>query len=312
MKIIVQMDPIETLNLAGDSTFALLLEAQERGYDIDIYTPNMLTLNDGLLSAQAQQIKAYHSPDRIEELSHPRSVLLDEYDIVLMRQDPPFDMSYITATHLLETIQDKTLILNNPFYVRNCPEKIFVNKYMKFMPHTLITRNINEIIKFRDEYKKIIIKPLYGNGGTNVFYSDGTDRNFGSIIENFLELNNEPFIIQQFIPKVKEGDKRIILIDGEIAGAINRLPQDGEIRSNMHVGGLPAKTEITEGDAKICNAISQDLKDFGLFFAGIDIIDNLITEINVTSPTGIREILQLSGIDVAKIFWDQAEKKINN
>ena len=312
MKIIVQMDPIETLNLAGDSTFALLLEAQERGYDIDIYTPNMLTLNDGLLSAQAQQIKAYHSPDRIEELNHPRSVLLDEYDIVLMRQDPPFDMSYITATHLLETIQDKTLILNNPFYVRNCPEKIFVNKYMKFMPHTLITRNINEIIKFRDEYKKIIIKPLYGNGGTNVFYSDGTDRNFGSIIENFLELNNEPFIIQQFIPKVKEGDKRIILIDGEIAGAINRLPQDGEIRSNMHVGGLPAKTEITEGDTKICNAISQDLKDFGLFFAGIDIIDNLITEINVTSPTGIREILQLSGIDVAKIFWDQAEKKINN
>tara|TARA_Y100000287_G_scaffold50404_2_gene39354 strand:- start:1471 stop:2409 length:939 start_codon:yes stop_codon:yes gene_type:complete len=312
MKIIVQMDPIERLNLAGDSTFALLLEAQERGYDIDIYTPNMLTLNDGLLSAEAQQIKAYHSPDRIEELNHPRSVLLDEYDIVLMRQDPPFDMSYITATHLLETIQDKTLILNNPFYVRNCPEKIFVNKYMKYMPHTLITRNISEIIKFRDKHEKIIIKPLYGNGGANVFYSDGADRNFGSIIENFLQLNSEPFIIQQFIPKVKEGDKRIILIDGEIAGAINRLPQDGEIRSNMHVGGLPAKTEITEGDAKICNAISQDLKDFGLFFAGIDIIDNLITEINVTSPTGIREILQLSGIDVAKIFWDQAEKKINN
>tara|TARA_B100000085_G_C18527741_1_gene506574 strand:- start:370 stop:1290 length:921 start_codon:yes stop_codon:yes gene_type:complete len=306
------MDPIERLNLAGDSTFALLLEAQERGYDIDIYTPNMLTLNDGLLSAEAQQIKAYHSPDRIEELNHPRSVLLDEYDIVLMRQDPPFDMSYITATHLLETIQDNTLILNNPFYVRNCPEKIFVNKYMKYMPHTLITRNISEIIKFRDKHEKIIIKPLYGNGGANVFYSDGADRNFGSIIENFLELNSEPFIIQQFIPKVKEGDKRIILIDGEIAGAINRLPQDGEIRSNMHVGGLPAKTEITEGDAKICNAISQDLKDFGLFFAGIDIIDNLITEINVTSPTGIREILQLSGIDVAKIFWDQAEKKINN
>ena len=312
MKIIVQMDPIERLNLAGDSTFALLLEAQERGYDIDIYTPDMLTLNDGILYTKAHQIKAYHSPDRIEELNHPRSVLLDEYDIVLMRQDPPFDMSYITATHLLETIQDKTLILNNPFYVRNCPEKIFVNKYMKYMPHTLITRNISEIIKFRDKHEKIIIKPLYGNGGANVFYSDGADRNFGSIIENFLELNSEPFIIQQFIPKVKEGDKRIILIDGEIAGAINRLPQDGEIRSNMHVGGLPAKTEITEGDAKICNAISQDLKDFGLFFAGIDIIDNLITEINVTSPTGIREILQLSGIDVAKIFWDQAEKKINN
>lgn len=312
MKIIVQMDPVERLNLAGDSTFALLSEAQDRGYDIDIYTPNMLTLNDGLLTAEAQQIKTCHSPDRIEELSQRRSVILDKYDIVLMRQDPPFDMSYITATHLLETIQDKTLILNNPFYVRNCPEKIFVNKYKDFMPHTLITRNENEIIKFRDKHEKIIIKPLYGNGGTNVFYSDTADRNFGSIVENFLESNNEPFIVQQFIPKVKEGDKRIILIDGEIAGAINRLPQDGEIRSNMHVGGLPAKTEITRADAMICNAISQDLKDFGLFFAGIDIIDNLITEINVTSPTGIREILQLSGIDVAKIFWDQAEKKINN
>ena len=312
MKIIVQMDPIERLNLAGDSTFALLLEAQRRGCEIDIYTPNMLTLSDGLLSAEAQKIKVYHSPDRIEKLNDPRSVMLDQYDVLLMRQDPPFDMSYITATHLLETIQHKTLILNNPFFVRNCPEKIFVNKYMDFMPNTLITRNVSEIIKFRDKHEKIIIKPLYGNGGANVFYSEGADRNFGSIIENFLELNNEPFIIQQFIPKVKEGDKRIILIDGEIAGAINRLPQHGQIRSNMHVGGVPTKTEITKGDARICNAISQDLKDFGLFFAGIDIIDNLITEINVTSPTGIREILQLSGIDVAKIFWDQAEKKLND
>ena len=312
MKIIVQMDPIETLNLPGDSTFALLLEAQERGYELDIYTPNMLTLRDGLLTTEAQQIKVFDKPDRLEKINQTRSVMLDKYDIILMRQDPPFDMGYITATHLLETIQHKTLILNNPFYVRNCPEKIFVNKYLDFMPPTLITRNVGEVIKFRNKHDQIIIKPLYGNGGANVFYSDGNDRNFGSIIENFLEWSKEPFIIQKFIPKVKDGDKRIILIDGEIAGAINRIPQDGEIRSNMHVGGLAAKTEITKQDIKICDAISEDLKNFGLFFVGIDIIDNFITEINVTSPTGIREILELSGINVAKIFWNQAEKKVSN
>ena len=311
MKIIVQMDPIETLNLAGDSTFALLLEAQERGYELDIYTPNMLTLRDGLLTTEAQQIKVFDKPDRLEKINQTRSVMLDKYDIILMRQDPPFDMGYITATHLLETIQHKTLILNNPFYVRNCPEKIFVNKYLDFMPPTLITRNVGEVIKFRNKHDQIIIKPLYGNGGANVFYSDGTDRNFGSIIENFLELSKEPFIIQKFIPKVKDGDKRIILIDGEIAGAINRLPKEGEIRSNMHVGGQAIKTEITKQDIKICDAISRDLKNFGLFFVGIDIIDNFITEINVTSPTGLREILELSGINVAKIFWDQAEKKVS-
>ena len=311
MKIIVQMDPIETLNFAGDSTFALLLEAQERGYELDMYTPNMLTLRDGLLTTEAQQIKVFDKPDRLEKINQTRSVMLDKYDIILMRQDPPFDMGYITATHLLETIQHKTLILNNPFYVRNCPEKIFVNKYLDFMPPTLITRDVGEVIKFRNKYDQIIIKPLYGNGGANVFYSDGTDRNFGSIIENFLEWSKEPFIIQKFIPKVKDGDKRIILIDGEIAGAINRIPQDGEIRSNMHVGGLAAKTEITKQDIKICEAISGDLKNFGLFFVGIDIIDNFITEINVTSPTGIREIHELSGINVAKIFWNQAEKKVS-
>ncbi len=311
MKIIVQMDPIETLNLPGDSTFALLLEAQERGYELDIYTPNMLTLRDGLLTTEAQQIKVFDKPDRLEKINQTRSVMLDKYDIILMRQDPPFDMGYITATHLLETIQHKTLILNNPFYVRNCPEKIFVNKYLDFMPPTLITRNVGEVIKFRNKHDQIIIKPLYGNGGANVFYSDGNDRNFGSIIENFLEWSKEPFIIQKFIPKVKDGDKRIILIDGEIAGAINRLPQEGEIRSNMHVGGLAIKTEITKQDIKICHAISEDLKNFGLFFVGIDIIDNFITEINVTSPTGIREIHELSGINVAKIFWNQAEKKVS-
>ena len=312
MKIIVQMDPIETLNFAGDSTFALLLEAQERGYELDMYTPNMLTLCDGLLTTEAQQIKVFHKPDRLEKISQTRSVMLDKYDIILMRQDPPFDMGYITATHLLETIQHKTLILNNPFNVRNCPEKIFVNKYLDFMPPTLITRDVGEVIKFRNKHDQIIIKPLYGNGGANIFYSNGTDRNFGSIIENFLEWSKEPFIIQKFIPKVKDGDKRIILIDGEIAGAINRLPQEGEIRSNMHVGGLAVKTEITKQDIKICHAISEDLKNFGLFFVGIDIIDNFITEINVTSPTGIREILELSGINVAKIFWNQAEKKVSN
>lgn len=308
MKIIVQMDPIEKLNLEGDSTFALLYEAQTRGYEIDFYTPNMLTLEDGILLAEAYQISLKNNPSEIIKSNGAKSVQLDKYDVVLMRQDPPFDMNYITATHLLETVQERVLILNNPFYVRNCPEKIFVNKYKKFMPPTMITRNTSEINRFRDRYDEIIIKPLYGNGGASVFYSNKSDRNFSSIIENFMNISNEPFIIQKFIPNVSHGDKRIILINGQIAGAINRLPQNGEIRSNMHVGGRAVKTEITPNERKICDALSKDLINFGLFFVGIDVIDNFITEINVTSPTGIREIHKLTGQNIAENFWNEAEK----
>jgi glutathione synthase len=308
MKIIVQMDPIEKLNLEGDSTFALLYEAQTRGYEIDFYTPNMLTLEDGILLAEAYQISLKNNPSEIIKSNGAKSVQLDKYDVVLMRQDPPFDMNYITATHLLETVQERVLVLNNPFYVRNCPEKIFVNKYKKFMPPTMITRNTSEINRFRDRYDEIIIKPLYGNGGASVFYSNKSDRNFSSIIENFMNISNEPFIIQKFIPNVSHGDKRIILINGQIAGAINRLPQNGEIRSNMHVGGQAVKTEITPNEREICDALSKDLINFGLFFVGIDVIDNFITEINVTSPTGIREIHKLTGQNIAENFWTEAEK----
>jgi glutathione synthase len=308
MKIIVQMDPIEKLNLEGDSTFALLYEAQTRGYEIDFYTPNMLTLEDGILLAEAYQISLKNNPSEIIKSNGAKSVQLDKYDVVLMRQDPPFDMNYITATHLLETVQERVLVLNNPFYVRNCPEKIFVNKYKKFMPPTMITRNTSEINRFRDRYDEIIIKPLYGNGGASVFYSNKSDRNFSSIIENFMNISNEPFIIQKFIPNVSHGDKRIILINGQIAGAINRLPQNGEIRSNMHVGGQAVKTEITPNEREICNVLSKDLINFGLFFVGIDVIDNFITEINVTSPTGIREIHKLTGQNIAENFWNEAEK----
>lgn len=308
MKIIVQMDPIEKLNLEGDSTFALLYEAQTRGYEIDFYTPNMLTLEDGILLAEAYQISLKNNPSEIIKSNGAKSVQLDKYDVVLMRQDPPFDMNYITATHLLETVQERVLVLNNPFYVRNCPEKIFVNKYKKFMPPTMITRNTSEINRFRDRYDEIIIKPLYGNGGASVFYSNKSDRNFSSIIENFMNISNEPFIIQKFIPNVSHGDKRIILINGQIAGAINRLPQNGEIRSNMHVGGRAVKTEITPNEREICDVLSKDLINFGLFFVGIDVIDNFITEINVTSPTGIREIHKLTGQNIAENFWNEAEK----
>lgn len=302
------MDPIEKLNLEGDSTFALLYEAQTRGYEIDFYTPNMLTLEDGILLAEAYQISLKNNPSEIIKSNGAKSVQLDKYDVVLMRQDPPFDMNYITATHLLETVQERVLVLNNPFYVRNCPEKIFVNKYKKFMPPTMITRNTSEINRFRDRYDEIIIKPLYGNGGASVFYSNKSDRNFSSIIENFMNISNEPFIIQKFIPNVSHGDKRIILINGQIAGAINRLPQNGEIRSNMHVGGQAVKTEITPNEREICDALSKDLINFGLFFVGIDVIDNFITEINVTSPTGIREIHKLTGQNIAENFWNEAEK----
>ena len=227
-----------------------------------------------------------------------------------MRQDPPFDMSYITATYILEKIATQTLVLNNPFHVRNAPEKIFVTEFSEFMPETLITRDINEIIKFKKKNKNIIIKPLYGNGGEGVFFIKNDDTNFNVILENFLNLNNEQFIVQNYIPEVKKGDKRIILIDGEVVGAINRIPAKNENRSNMHVGGKPIKTSLNKNDKLICEAIAPHLKAKGLFFVGIDVIGNYLTEINVTSPTGIREINRLNRTKVEKTFWDKVLKKL--
>jgi glutathione synthase len=236
--------------------------------------------------------------------------LLSDFDIVLMRQDPPFDMSYITATHLLEKLPKKTIVVNNPFEVRNAPEKIFVTNFPHLMPETLITKDINVIKSFRDEFQDIIIKPLYGNGGQGVFHLKPNDENFYSILEMFFKQSNEPLMIQKYLKDVRNGDKRIILLNGEIVGALNRVPQKGESRSNMHVGGKPERTSITKRDKFICEEISQSLKEKGLYFVGIDIIGDFITEINVTSPTGIREIKINDSINIEKMFWNFIEDKI--
>ena len=312
MKVAFQMDPIKKVDPKADSTFRIAEEAQFRGHLLFYYEPDKLTSENGKAIASGHFFKIIGKENESVQLGPEEVVELSEFDVVWLRQDPPFDMHYITTTFILDTLKPQTLVVNDPFWVRNLPEKLLVLNFPELIPPTSITRNIDVLKAFKEKYGDIIVKPLYGNGGTGVLRLNLDDQNLESIVEMYTNFSREPLVAQQFLPQVTRGDKRIILVDGYPVGAINRVPISGEIRSNMHVGGLPVKTEITEGDAKICNAISQDLKDFGLFFAGIDIIDNLITEINVTSPTGIREILQLSGIDVAKIFWDQAEKKINN
>ena len=313
IKIALQMDPLEKLNLKGDTTFILGHEALKRGFEVYFYSASDLTYKNGFVYANTKILdlafkngneKFFYGKEKVLKLSY--------FDVVLMRQDPPFNMSYITATHLLEKVLSQTLVLNNPFYVRNAPEKIFVTEFSKFMPKTIISRDPYEIIKFRKENKNIIIKPLYGNGGEGVFYIRENDTNFNVILESFLRSNEEQFITQSYIPEVKRGDKRIILIDGEVVGAINRIPARNENRSNMHVGGKPVKTSLNKNDKLICEAISPYLKNKGLFFVGIDVIGNYLTEINVTSPTGIREINQLNKTKIEKIFWDKALKKLIN
>jgi len=234
---------------------------------------------------------------------------LSSADVVLMRQDPPFDMAYITATHILERIQPKTLVVNDPAQVRNAPEKLFVTEFAEFIPPTLITSDLREIRAFRDEHKDIIIKPLYGNGGAGVFRLKQDDENFGALMEMFTQFFREPVIVQRYIPEVRKGDKRIILVDGEFAGAINRVPASGEARSNMHVGGRPEATELTSREAAICAAIGPELKKRGLIFTGIDVIGDYMTEINVTSPTGIQEVKRFGGADIAGLVWDAIERR---
>ena len=311
LKIALQMDPLEKLNLKGDSTFILGFEAIKRGFELYFYSPSDLIYKNNTVYAKAKILElAFENGKEKFNYGIIKVLKLSSLDVILMRQDPPFNMSYITATHILEKIASQTLILNNPFHVRNAPEKIFVTEFSKFMPETLITRETNEIIKFKNKNKKIIIKPLYGNGGEGVFYIKDNDSNFNVIIENFLNSSKEQFIIQSYIPEVKKGDKRIILIDGEVVGAINRIPAKNENRSNMHVGGKPIKTSLNKNDKLICETISPHLKAKGLFFVGIDVIGNYLTEINVTSPTGIREINQLNKTNIEKIFWDETLKKL--
>ena len=307
------MDPLENLDLKGDTTFALALEAQNRGHTIFFFKPDDLILRSNKVFANICKIEL-SSINGIDKFKyHKNQVLpLSDYDVVMMRQDPPFDLSYITATHILEKLPKSTLVINNPFEVRNAPEKIFVTNYPHLMPKTLITRDLQSIKGFREEFKDIIIKPLYGNGGQGVFHVLPSDENFNSILEMFFNQNKEPIIIQEYLKDVRNGDKRIILLDGEIVGAINRIPQQGESRSNMHVGGQAHKTILTKRDKFICKEISQSLKDKELLFVGIDIIGDFITEINVTSPTGIREIRSHDKIYIEKLFWDFIEQKLEN
>jgi glutathione synthase len=305
----VQMDPIGSINVAGDSTFALMLEAQARGHRQFYYEPNMLALRDGKLMACGCDVTVRDEPGNHADLGEMREVDLSEFDVVHMRQDPPFDMTYITITHMLEHIHPATLVVNDPAQVRNAPEKLYVLQYAKYMPPTLITRDVLAIREFREEFGDIILKPLYGNGGAGVFRLAHGDENFASLVELFTLSFREPFIAQRYLSDVRKGDKRIILVDGEPVGALNRVPAIGEHRSNMHIGGRPEPAELNDRDREICAAIGPDLKARGLIFVGIDVIGDWLTEINVTSPTGLREIRNFGGPDIAALIWDAIEAR---
>ena len=309
LKIAVQMDPIQTINIKGDSTFAMMLEAQGRGHALFYYQTRTLALGGGKLFATGHDVTVRDEIGHHVTLGEERRVDLGLHDVVLMRQDPPFDMNYITATHLLEHIHPKTLVVNDPVEVRNAPEKLFVLRYGAFMPETLITRDVNEIAAFRKAHGDIILKPLYGNGGAGVFRLSQDDQNFSSLLELFTQAFREPFIAQRYLPEVRKGDKRIILVDGKFAGAINRVPAANESRSNLHVGGRPEATSLTKREHEICEAMGPDLKKRGLIFVGLDVIGGYLTEINVTSPTGIREVKRFGGADIAALIWDAVEAR---
>lgn len=309
LKIACQMDPIDRIDIRGDSTFALLLEAQRRGHKLFYYTPPNLALDGPRLIARGSSLKVEDRVGDHYSVSDPRLVDLADWQVVLLRQDPPFDMSYITTTHLLERIHPKTLVVNDPASVRNAPEKVWVLEFQDLMPPTLVTRNPEDVKSFRERHEDIIIKPLYGNGGASVFRVAPGDTNLNSLIELFQTVFREPFMVQQYRPEVRGGDKRIILIDGEVVGAINRVPAADETRSNMHVGGKAQPTELTARDLEICERLKPELKRRGLIFTGIDVIGPYLTEINVTSPTGIRQIEAFGGSNVSALFWDAVEAR---
>jgi len=309
LKVAVQMDPISSIDIEGDSTFALLLEAQSRGHALFYYEPNDLSLRGQDLFANGADLNVVRKAGGHFSLGERYRAHLGDWDVILMRQDPPFDMAYISATHMLEHVHPKTLVVNDPASVRNAPEKFFVHDFADLMPATLITRDEQEARAFHKEFGEVIVKPLYGNGGMAVFRIREDDDSLGSLIELFEHAFREPYIVQQYLPAVRAGDKRIILIDGEPAGAINRVPAEGDVRSNMHVGGRPEPIELDDRDKEICAAIGPKLQEMDLIFVGIDVIGGLITEINVTSPTGIQEIKRFGGADIAALIWDAIEKR---
>jgi len=309
LNVAVQMDPIERINIRGDSTFALMLEAQHRAYSLSYYTPDRLVLRDGKLSATVRPLVVRDIAGDHFTLGEPRHAELASFDVVLLRQDPPFDLAYITSTHMLERIQPKTLVINDPAAVRNAPEKVFVTEFPDLMPATLVTRDLDAIKAFRAEHGDIVMKPLYGKGGEAVFLIGREDLNFGSLYDLFAATFREPWVVQKFLPAVKEGDKRIILVDGEFAGAVNRVPAADDLRSNMVRGGVPAATDLTEREREICARLGPHLRKRGLLFVGIDVIGGFLTEINVTSPTGIRAVKNFGGADIAALIWDKIEEK---
>src|SRR6476619_6998233 len=305
LKIAVQMDPIERINIKGDSTFALLLEAQKRGHKLAYYTPDRLAQLNGRVFATVAALSVRDLAGDHFTLGEPRRAELTEFDVILLRQDPPFDLAYVTSTHLLERVQPKTLVINDPASVRNAPEKIFVTEFAELMPPTLITRDLAEIKAFRAEHGDIVMKPLFGHGGGAVFRVTRYDLNFGSLYDMFAATFREPWVVQKFLPEVRDGDKRIILVDGDFAGAVNRVPAPDDLRSNMVRGGVPKATELTKREREICARLAPALRERGLLFVGFDVIGDATTEINVTSPTGIRAVKNLGGPDIAALVWDK-------
>ena len=311
LKVAFQMDPMGSIDINGDSSFALALEAQERGHKLFHYEPKNLSLSQLKPIAKLRSLTVQNITGDHFCLGEQRVVdLKTDIDVILMRQDPPFDMSYITATHILEHVHPHTLVINDPANVRNTPEKLFVTHFKNVMPPTLITSDEEEIFSFRKEFKDIIVKPLFGNGGAGVFHIKPDDENLSSLVELHKTFYREPLMIQEYVPAVRQGDKRIILIDGEPVGAVNRVPAKGEARSNMHVGGKPMKCDLTGRDREICEIIGPSLKEKGLLFVGIDVIGDYLTEINVTSPTGIQELSRFEDTNIANSIWEAIEKKL--
>jgi glutathione synthase len=309
LDVAIQMDPIQSIDISVDSTFALALEARRRGHALWHYLPRELSLKGGRVVAKAHPLDVRRVAGDHFTFGAPGVLDLADVDVVLMRQDPPFDMGYITATHVLEHVHPKTLVVNDPAHVRNAPEKLFVTHFPDLMPPTLITVDRAEIEAFRAEHKDIIVKPLFGNGGAGVFHITPGDENLNALMELFTQLYREPVIVQRYLPEVRKGDKRIVLVDGVAVGAINRVPAEGEARSNLHVGGTAHPSKLTRREEEICAAIGPTLKERGLIFVGIDVIGDYLTEINVTSPTGIQQIEAFDGTNVAGLIWDAIEAR---
>ena len=309
LAVAVQMDPMESVSIDGDTTFALAECAQSRGHRLWHYQPRDLSFRDGMVTARARALTVRRERGNHFTLGPAETLDLSMVDVVLLRQDPPFDMSYITNTHLLEKIHPRTLVVNDPVEVRNAPEKLFLTRFPGLMPPTLVSADPDAIRAFRAEHRDIILKPLYGNGGAGVFHLKPDDENLGSLLDMFFQQSREPLMIQRYLPEVRKGDKRIILVDGKPVGALNRIPADGDARSNMHAGGKPVPAELTPREEYICATIGPELKSRGLILAGIDVIGDWLTEINVTSPTGIQEIRRFDGTDIASLVWDAIESR---